>query len=50
MSTYTPSITFNIGLRMDDSTTETTLTVPVVTLTQVKEPYQVVITDIVGSP
>lgn len=50
MATYTPTITFSLGLRMDETTTETTLTVPVVTLTQVKAPYQVEIVDVIGSP
>jgi hypothetical protein len=49
MATYTPTITFDLGMRMDPTTSETRVTMPVITLTQVKAAYQVDLTEVTGS-
>lgn len=49
MATYTPAITFDVSPAAEFSATETTLTVLVIHLTMLCDPYAVDLVDIMGS-
>ncbi len=49
MSTYNLSVTFQLGVRMDSDTTSSILAIPLITLTQVKEPLRIDLIEVSGT-